>query len=33
MGEIFTSAILSSVLILVGLSIGLLMLKLQGEEE
>jgi cytochrome b6-f complex subunit 7 len=33
MGEIFTSAILSSSLILVGLSVGFLMLKLQGGEE
>lgn len=33
MGEIFNAAILSSSLILVGLSIGFLMLKLQGGEE
>jgi cytochrome b6-f complex subunit 7 len=33
MGEIFNAAILSSVLILVGLSVGFLMLKLQGGEE
>jgi cytochrome b6-f complex subunit 7 len=33
MGEIFTAAILSSSLILVGLSIGFLMLKIQGVEE
>ncbi|HEY9644508.1 MAG TPA: PetM family cytochrome b6-f complex subunit 7 [Coleofasciculaceae cyanobacterium] len=33
MGEIFTAAILSSSLILVGLSIGFLMLKIQGAEE
>lgn len=33
MGEIFTAAILSSVLVLVGLGVGFLMLKLQGGEE
>jgi cytochrome b6-f complex subunit 7 len=33
MGEIFTAAFLSSTLILVGLSVGFLMLKLQGGEE
>jgi cytochrome b6-f complex subunit 7 len=33
MGEIFNAAILSSSLILVGLSIGFLMLKIQGVEE
>lgn len=33
MGEIFTSAFLAFSLILVGLSVGFLMLKLQGGEE
>jgi len=33
MGEIFTAAFLSFVLILVGLSLGFLMLKVQGGEE
>ncbi|MBM0742651.1 PetM family cytochrome b6-f complex subunit 7 [Phormidium sp. CLA17] len=33
MGEIFTSAILASSLILVGLGLGFVMLKLQGGEE
>ncbi len=33
MGEIYTAAFLSFSLILVGLSIGFLMLKLQGGEE
>jgi cytochrome b6-f complex subunit 7 len=33
MGEIFTSAILSFTLILVGLSLGFLLLKLQGKAE
>jgi len=32
-GEIFRAAILSSSLILVGLSLGFLMLKVQGGEE
>lgn len=32
-GEIFNAAILSFVLILVGLSMGFLLLKLQGGEE
>lgn len=33
MGEIFTAGILSFTLILVGLSAGFLLLKLQGGEE
>lgn len=33
MGEIFTSAILASSLILVGLGLGFIMLKIQGGEE
>ncbi|MBD3882597.1 PetM family cytochrome b6-f complex subunit 7 [Phormidium tenue FACHB-886] len=33
MGEIFTAAILAFGLILVGLSLGFLMLRLQGSEE
>jgi cytochrome b6-f complex subunit 7 len=33
MGEMFTAAILSSTLILVGLSLGFLFLKIQGSEE
>ncbi len=33
MGEIFTSAVLAFSLILVGLSLGFLMLKIQGGEE
>ncbi len=33
MGEIFTSAILASSLILVGLGLGFIMLKVQGGEE
>ncbi len=33
MGEIFTSAILASSLILVGLGLGFVMLKIQGGEE
>ncbi len=33
MGEIFNAAILASSLILVGLSLGFLMLKIQGGEE
>jgi cytochrome b6-f complex subunit 7 len=33
MGEIFTAAILSFVLVLVGLGVGFLMLRLQGGEE
>lgn len=33
MGEIFNAAVLSSILILVGLGLGFLMLKLQGGEE
>lgn len=33
MGEIFTSAILASSLILVGLGLGFVMLKVQGGEE
>lgn len=32
-GEIFNAAVLSSSLILVGLSLGFLLLKLQGGEE
>ena len=32
-GEIFTTAILGSTLILVGLALGFLMLKIQGVEE
>ena len=32
-GEIFTTAILGSTLILVGLGLGFLMLKIQGVEE
>lgn len=32
-GEIFNAAILASILILVGLSLGFLMLKIQGGEE
>jgi cytochrome b6-f complex subunit 7 len=32
-GEIFTAAILSSSLILVGLALGFLFLKIQGPEE
>lgn len=33
MGEIFTSAFLAFTLILVGMSVGFLMLKVQGGEE
>jgi cytochrome b6-f complex subunit 7 len=33
MGEIFTTAILASSLILVGLGLGFIMLKVQGGEE
>ncbi|MCY7393739.1 MAG: PetM family cytochrome b6-f complex subunit 7 [Leptolyngbyaceae cyanobacterium CAN_BIN12] len=33
MGEIFTTAILASSLILVGLGLGFVMLKVQGGEE
>lgn len=33
MGEIFTSAFLAFALVLVGMSVGFLMLKLQGGEE
>jgi PetM family of cytochrome b6f complex subunit 7 len=33
MGEIMTAAIVPPVLILIGLSVGFLMLKLQGGEE
>jgi PetM family of cytochrome b6f complex subunit 7 len=33
MGEIFTAAVVPPVLILIGLSMGFLMLKLQGGEE
>ena len=32
-GEILTTAILSSILILVGLGLGFLMLRIQGVEE
>jgi cytochrome b6-f complex subunit 7 len=32
-GEIFNAAILASILVLVGLSLGFLMLKIQGGEE
>jgi cytochrome b6-f complex subunit 7 len=32
-GEIFNAAFLSSTLILIGLSLGFLMLKIQGGEE
>ncbi|QZZ21159.1 PetM family cytochrome b6-f complex subunit 7 [Leptothermofonsia sichuanensis E412] len=32
-GEIFNAAILSFILVLIGLSLGFLMLKIQGGEE
>lgn len=32
-GEIFSTAVLSSVIVMVGLGLGFLMLKIQGGEE